>query len=52
MEVLEEILIETKRMAEMVDSLLMLARADEGRAPLHLESVDLREILAEAGERE
>jgi heavy metal sensor kinase len=50
LEVLEETLIETKRMAEMVDSLLMLARADEGRAPLHLESVDLREILEEVAE--
>jgi heavy metal sensor kinase len=50
LEVLEETLIETKRMAEMVDSLLMLARADEGRAPLHLEQVDLREILSEVSE--
>ena len=50
LEVLEETLIEAKRMAEMVDSLLMLARADEGRAPLHLESVDLRELLEEVAE--
>ena len=50
LEVLEETLVETKRMAEMVDSLLMLARADEGRAPLHLEQVDLREILDEVSE--
>ncbi|MBI4420728.1 MAG: HAMP domain-containing protein [Gemmatimonadetes bacterium] len=50
LEVLEETLIEVNRMTEMVDSLLMLARADEGRAPLHLEAVDLREILREVAE--
>jgi heavy metal sensor kinase len=50
LEVLEESLIEVNRMTEMVDALLMLARADEGRAPLHLEQVDLREILAEVTE--
>src|SRR5256885_2123790 len=49
-EVLEETLIEVNRMTEMVDSLLMLARADEGRAPLHLEQLDLREIMAEVAE--
>ena len=37
-------------MTELVDSLLTLARADEGRAPLHLEEADLREILAELAE--
>ena len=47
---LDETLAEVNRMAEMVDSLLMLARADEGRAPLHLETFDLRELLAEAAE--
>ena len=50
LEVLEETLIEVNRMTEMVDSLLMLARADEGRAPLHLEQLDLREILTEVAE--
>ena len=45
LEVLEETLIEVNRMTEMVDSLLMLARADEGRAPLHLERVTRRERL-------
>lgn len=50
LEVLEETLVEVNRMTEMVDSLLMLARADEGRAPLHLEQLDLREILAEVAE--
>jgi heavy metal sensor kinase len=50
MEILDETLAEVNRMAEMVDSLLMLARADEGRAPLHLENLDLRELLAEVSE--
>jgi signal transduction histidine kinase len=50
MEILEELLVEVTRMTELVDSLLTLARADEGRAPLHLEPVDLREILGEVAE--
>src|SRR5256886_14311244 len=37
-------------MRELVDALLTLARADEGIAPLHKEAVDLRSIVAEAGE--
>lgn len=47
---LEETLQEVNRMTELLDSLLTLARADEGRADLHREPVDLREILEEAGE--
>jgi heavy metal sensor kinase len=50
MEVLEETLVEVNRMAELVDALLTLARADEGRAPLHLESVDLRDLMGELAE--
>ncbi|MFQ6046649.1 MAG: histidine kinase dimerization/phospho-acceptor domain-containing protein, partial [Gemmatimonadales bacterium] len=50
LEVLEETLMELNRMTEMVDSLLTLARVDEGRAPLHLDEVDLREILSEVAE--
>jgi two-component system OmpR family sensor kinase len=50
METLEETLFEVNRMTEMVDSLLTLARVDEGRAPLHLDDVDLREVLAELAE--
>ncbi len=50
MEVLEETLIEVNRMTEIVDSLLVLARVDEGRAPLHLEPTDFRELLAEISE--
>lgn len=48
--VLEETLQEVNRMTELVDALLMLARADEGIAPLHRERVDLRAIVAEAHE--
>jgi len=50
LEVLEETLIEVKRMTEMVNSLLTLARADEGRAPLHLEQLDMRELFLEITE--
>lgn len=48
--VLEETLQEVNRMTELVDALLTLARADEGRAPLHREAVDLRDIVAESQE--
>jgi two-component system, OmpR family, sensor kinase len=47
---LEETLQEVNRMTELLESLLTLARADEGRADLHREPVDLREIIEEAGE--
>jgi signal transduction histidine kinase len=50
MATLEETLFEVNRMTELVDSLLTLARADEGRAPLHLEQVALRDLLAELEE--
>jgi signal transduction histidine kinase len=50
MEVLEETLVEVNRMTEIVDSLLTLARVDEGRAPLHLERTDFRELLGEIAE--
>lgn len=39
MQVLEEALHETTRMADLVDSLLTLARADEGRFDLHREPI-------------
>jgi heavy metal sensor kinase len=47
---LEETLQQVNRMTELLDSLLTLARADEGRAELHREPVDLRQIIEEAGE--
>jgi heavy metal sensor kinase len=48
--VLDEILAEVNRMTEIVESLLVLARADEGRASLHREPIDLRELLHEVAE--
>lgn len=50
LETLEETLFEVNRMTELVESLLTLARADEGRAPLHLEEIDFGEILTELAE--
>src|SRR5947208_6198067 len=47
---LEETLQEVNRLTELLESLLTLAAADERRADLHRESVDLRDIIAEAGE--
>jgi len=42
---LEEALQETTRMADLVDSLLTLARADEGRFDLHREPFSLEPLL-------
>ena len=47
---LEETLQEVNRMTELLEALLTLARADEGRADLHREPVDMRSIIEEAGE--
>jgi len=47
---LDETLEEINRMSELVQSLLTLARADEGRAPLAVERTDLRDLVAEASE--
>ena len=47
---LEETLQELKRMTELVDALLTLARVDEGRMELHRESVDLGAVLREVHE--
>lgn len=47
---LDETLEEINQMSEMVDSLLTLARADEGRAPLAVERTDLRALVEEAAE--
>lgn len=47
---LEEALQQITRMADLVDSLLTLARADEGRFDLHREPVDLVELVAETVE--
>jgi signal transduction histidine kinase len=50
LESLDTTLAEINRMAEMVDNLLTLARADEGRAPLAVAPCDLRELVSEAAE--
>ena len=47
---LDETLGQINQMTEMVDNLLTLARADEGRAPLALEQSDLRELVADVSE--
>ena len=47
---LEEALQETTRMADLVDSLLTLARADEGRFDLHRERVELEPLVREVFE--
>jgi signal transduction histidine kinase len=50
LESLEEVLEEIHRMSELVDNLLTLARADEGRARLAVETCDLRDLVNEASE--
>jgi signal transduction histidine kinase len=47
---LDETLAQINQMSEMVENLLTLARADEGRAPLALEQADLRDVLGDVAE--
>jgi len=47
---LDETLDQINEMTELVESLLTLARADEGRAPLALEASDLRDLLGDVVE--
>jgi signal transduction histidine kinase len=47
---LDETLAQINQMTEMVENLLTLARADEGRAPLAVEESDLKEIVADVAE--
>lgn len=47
---LEEALAESARMADLVDALLTLARADEGRFDIHRERVDLRAMVEDVFE--
>jgi signal transduction histidine kinase len=49
-EALDEALEQVNQMSEMVEDLLTLARADEGRAPLTLEELDVRDLVADAAE--
>jgi signal transduction histidine kinase len=50
LQALDETLQEVNRMSELVNNLLTLARADEGRAPLAVEEGDLRDLVNEAAE--
>lgn len=50
LEALDTTLEQLNQLNELVDSLLMLARADEGRAPLALEEADLRALVVDVGE--
>jgi signal transduction histidine kinase len=47
---LDETLQEVRRMTELVDTLLTLARVDEGRMELHTEPVELGALVAEVYE--
>jgi signal transduction histidine kinase len=47
---LEEALQETRRMSDLVDSLLTLARADEGRFDLYREAIDLGSLVRDVAE--
>jgi two-component system, OmpR family, sensor kinase len=47
---LDETLAQINQMTEMVESLLTLARADEGRAPLAVEDCDLRDLVVDVAE--
>jgi signal transduction histidine kinase len=50
MQSLDETLAQINEMTELVESLLTLARADEGRAPLAIEESDLRDLLGDVVE--
>ena len=50
LQALDETLEQINQMTEMVDNLLTLARADEGRAPLAVEEADLRELVSDVSE--
>lgn len=50
LEALDTTLQQLNQLNQLVDSLLTLARADEGLAPLTLERRDLRPLVADAGE--
>jgi len=48
-EALHSVSQETDRLARLAEDLLVLARADNGRLPLHRQAVSLRETLESAG---
>ncbi len=47
---LEEALQETARMSDLVDSLLTLARADEGRFDIHRTPIEIEPLVREVYE--
>lgn len=47
-EALEQINAEAQRMSQLVDNLLLIARADSGEARLHIAHVDLVDVFREA----
>jgi signal transduction histidine kinase len=49
-QLLDSISAETRRMTRLVDDLLTLARVDSGQAELHLELVDVSQLVISAGE--
>jgi heavy metal sensor kinase len=49
-EALRHILLEAERTTTLVEELLSLARADAGRESLHLNPLDLRSLIADAGD--
>ncbi|MDH3457418.1 MAG: HAMP domain-containing histidine kinase, partial [Gemmatimonadota bacterium] len=50
LETLDQALEQTNFMTELIDNLLTLARADEGRAPLVLEECDVRDVVVDVYE--
>jgi heavy metal sensor kinase len=50
-EIIGSMLEEAQRLNDLIDSLLLLARFDDGRSPLRFEPVDLNELLSELRER-
>lgn len=50
-EALRHVLLEAERTTSLIEELLTLARADSGRESLHLEPVNLRDIITEVADQ-
>lgn len=50
-EACEQVQMETVRMTGLIDSLLILARADAGMETLHFESLEANQLILQVGER-
>jgi heavy metal sensor kinase len=46
----EHVQLETVRMTNLIDGLLMLARVDAGTEPLHFETIDATQLVRETGD--